>query len=68
MRDLTVEQTYGIDSDSLHMLSETNGYWDKSFNFYDKMKGVLDSDLSYKQREWLEKIAEDYEEAYEKIS
>ena len=62
----TVETFFKIDEDVLHQLGEVNGYWSKSAYFYDGIKHTKVSELTTKQSSWLEKIVDDYEDAYSK--
>ncbi len=62
----TVETFFNIDEDSLHQLSEVNGYWSKSALFYDGIKNTRVSDLTTKQSSWLEKIVDEYKDTYQK--
>ena len=63
----TVEELYGIDGDKLTILGESNGYWSKCSYFYDQIKSTDASEMTPKQRQWVEKMRDEHEEAFEKI-
>ena len=62
----TVAEIYQVDVDALYALSEVNGYWSKCHYFYNEIMATPEQELTQKQRTWLDKISDDYEEAYEK--